>query len=242
MSKNRAAKMQRKPEVFENTIQFHTHTKNPKTPNIIPKTANQENFYLNLINHDQHVVIASGPAGTGKTYLAMQAAVKNLQNNDCEKIVLTRPAVSVDEEQHGFLPGNLYSKMEPWTRPLLDVLKEYYRPQDILSMIEDQIIEISPLAFMRGRTFKNCWIIADEMQNSTPNQMKMLLSRIGQNSKIVITGDIEQTDRTKNQNGLLDIIDRLRPNPVDGISVCNFSNHDIQRHKIIGRILKLYNT
>jgi phosphate starvation-inducible PhoH-like protein len=100
--------MQRKPEVFENTIQFHTHTKNPKTPNIIPKTANQENFYLNLINHDQHVVIASGPAGTGKTYLAMQAAVKNLQNNDCEKIVLTRPAVSVDEEQHGFLPGNLY--------------------------------------------------------------------------------------------------------------------------------------
>jgi phosphate starvation-inducible PhoH-like protein len=234
--------MQRKPEVFENTIQFHTHTKNPKTPNIIPKTANQENFYLNLINHDQHVVIASGPAGTGKTYLAMQAAVKNLQNNDCEKIVLTRPAVSVDEEQHGFLPGNLYSKMEPWTRPLLDVLKEYYRPQDILSMIEDQIIEISPLAFMRGRTFKNCWIIADEMQNSTPNQMKMLLSRIGQNSKIVITGDIEQTDRTKNQNGLLDIIDRLRPNPVDGISVCNFSNHDIQRHKIIGRILKLYNT
>ncbi len=242
MSKNRAAKMQRKPEVFENTIQFHTHTKNRKTPNIIPKTANQENFYLNLINHDQHVVIASGPAGTGKTYLAMQAAVKNLQNNDCEKIVLTRPAVSVDEEQHGFLPGNLYSKMEPWTRPLLDVLKEYYRPQDILSMIEDQIIEISPLAFMRGRTFKNCWIIADEMQNSTPNQMKMLLSRIGQNSKIVITGDIEQTDRTKNQNGLLDIIDRLRPNPVDGISVCNFSNHDIQRHKIIGRILKLYNT
>jgi phosphate starvation-inducible PhoH-like protein len=242
LSKNRAAKMQRKPEVFENTIQFHTHTKNPKTPNIIPKTANQENFYLNLINHDQHVVIASGPAGTGKTYLAMQAAVKNLQNNDCEKIVLTRPAVSVDEEQHGFLPGNLYSKMEPWTRPLLDVLKEYYRPQDILSMIEDQIIEISPLAFMRGRTFKNCWIIADEMQNSTPNQMKMLLSRIGQNSKIVITGDIEQTDRTKNQNGLLDIIDRLRPNPVDGISVCNFSNHDIQRHKIIGRILKLYNT
>lgn len=240
MSKNRGARAQRKTDLPSNTIQFQTQTKSRRTPNIIPKSLNQEKFYLTLCDSTQDIVIATGPAGTGKTYLAMQMAVRNLQNNDCERIVLTRPAVGVDDEQHGFLPGNLVSKMEPWTRPLLDVLREYYRPQDIMAMIEDQIIEISPLAYMRGRTFSNAWIIADEMQNSTPSQMKMLLSRIGRNSKIVVTGDVEQTDRKRNDNGLLDIVDRLKDQSVRGITVCEFAARDIQRHPIIGSVLKLY--
>jgi phosphate starvation-inducible PhoH-like protein len=240
LSKQRGAKAQRKMTIVENTIQFHTNPKTRRTPTIIPKTVNQENFYLDLIDSNKNIVIAAGPAGTGKTYLAMQAAVQNLQNGGCDKIILTRPAVTVDDEQHGFLPGNLFNKMEPWTRPLLDVLREYYRPQDILSMIEDQIIEISPLAYMRGRTFKDSWIIADEMQNSSPTQMKMLLSRIGIGSKIIVTGDIEQTDKTCGENGLLDIINKLKKMPVKGISVCEFNGRDIQRHPIIGQILKLY--
>lgn len=242
MSKQRGARVQRKLELPENTIQFQNHTKNRRLPNIIPKTLNQENFYLTLNDPDQDIVIATGPAGTGKTYLAMQMAVRSLQNNHCQRIILTRPAVGVDDEQHGFLPGNLVSKMEPWTRPLLDVLREYYRPQDIMAMIEDQIIEISPLAYMRGRTFSNAWIIADEMQNSTPNQMKMLLSRIGKNSKIVVTGDIEQTDRSCRDNGLLDITDRLKNNSVKGIAVCEFAAQDIQRHPIIGEVLRIYSS
>jgi phosphate starvation-inducible PhoH-like protein len=241
LSKHRGARAQRKVDMPENTIQFQNNSKTRQIPKIIPKTLNQENFYLALNNQNQDIVIATGPAGTGKTYLAMQMAVYNLQNNHCRRIVLTRPAVGVDDEQHGFLPGNLISKMEPWTRPLLDVLREYYRPQDIMAMIEDQIIEISPLAYMRGRTFKDAWIIADEMQNSTPNQMKMLLSRIGKDSKIVVTGDVEQTDRQQANNGLLDIVNRLEKQPIGGISVCKFSNRDIQRHPIIGEVLKIYN-
>ena len=153
---------------------------------------------------------------------------------------MTRPAVGVEGEQHGFLPGNLVAKMEPWTRPLLDVMREYYRPQDIVALIEDQVVEIAPLAFMRGRTFKNSWIIADEMQNATPAQVKMLMTRIGTNSKIVITGDVEQADRHSGDNGLLDLCERLQSTPVAGISVCALEARDVQRHRIIGSVLKLY--
>jgi phosphate starvation-inducible PhoH-like protein len=130
--------------------------------------------------------------------------------------------------------------MEPWTRPLLDVMREYYRAQDILAMIEDQVVEIAPLAFMRGRTFKNSWIIADEMQNATPAQAKMLMTRIGTNSKIVITGDVEQADRNNGDNGLMDLCARLEEHSVNGISVCALENRDVQRHKIIGDVLRLY--
>ena len=142
--------------------------------------------------------------------------------------------------QHGFLPGNLVAKMEPWTRPLLDVLREYYRPAEILAMIEDGTVEISPLAYMRGRTFKHSWIIADEMQNATPAQMKMLLSRIGTGSRIVVTGDVEQADRKENNNGLLDLCIKLEAQPVSGMAVCRMTGRDIQRHPIIGSVLKLY--
>ena len=225
----------------ENVIDFNQSLiKQSRNIELRPKTRNQEQLVLNLLDPSQHIVMASGPAGTGKTYLAMLAAVKALRSNQCDRIVLTRPAVGVEDERHGFLPGDLISKMEPWTRPLLDVLREYYSPQDIMSMMEDQIIEISPLAYMRGRTFKNAWIIADEMQNATPGQMKMLLSRIGENSKIVVTGDVEQADRAVKENGLLDVVERLQLRGGDGIAVCNLGKRDIQRHPIIDTVLALY--
>ena len=226
----------------ENTISFNQAL--PKISSrrveMVPRTRNQERLVLALQDEAQHIVVTVGPAGTGKTYLAMLAAVKALKEGDCKRIVLTRPAVGVEGEQHGFLPGNLVAKMEPWTRPLLDVLREYYRPPEIAGMIEDQVIEIAPLAFMRGRTFKHSWIIADEMQNATPAQTKMLMTRIGTHSKIVITGDIEQADRSNGDNGLLDLCQRLGEGGVNGIAVCELSARDIQRHEIIGSVLKLY--
>ena len=246
MSRNRALKAQqtqsrRMPvEQDNNVLQFQTRKVANKPVDLIPRTKNQESLVLALLDASQHIVITAGPAGTGKTYLAMQAAVKALKEGDCDRIIMTRPAVGVEGEQHGFLPGNLVAKMEPWTRPLLDVLREYYRPQEIAAMIEDQVIEIAPLAFMRGRTFKHSWIIADEMQNTTPAQVKMLMTRIGSNSKIIITGDVEQADRQYGQNGLMDLCERLQKGGVNGIAVCHLDGRDVQRHKIIGSVLKLY--
>lgn len=225
----------------ENTIPFDQVKKpQPRKIDLIPRTRNQESLILALQDSNQHIVVTAGPAGTGKTYLAMLAAVKALREGECERIVMTRPAVGVEDERHGFLPGNLVAKMEPWTRPLLDVMREYYRPQDILAMIDDQTVEIAPLAFMRGRTFKRSWIIADEMQNATPAQVKMLMTRIGQDSKIVITGDVEQADRSRGDNGLLDLCQRLGEGGVKGIAVCELDRKDVQRHHIIGPVLKLY--
>jgi phosphate starvation-inducible PhoH-like protein len=170
----------------------------------------------------------------------MLAAVKALREGKIERIVLTRPAVEVDEEKHGFLPGDLNQKMAPWVIPLMDVLKEYYRPADVDAMLDNGTIEIAPLAFMRGRTLKNAWIIADEFQNSTPAQCKMLLTRIGENSKIAINGDVEQTDRKRGNNGLADLCERLQKGGVSGIAVCELDARDIQRHKIISHVLNLY--
>ena len=206
----------------------------------MPKSLAQERLILSLFDTETHITIAVGPAGTGKTYLAMQAAIQALRTGQVDRIVLTRPAVGVDDEKHGFLPGDLNQKMEPWTRPLLDVLHEYYSPKDVAQMLADQVIEISPLAFMRGRTFKSAYIIADEMQNATPSQMKMLLTRIGVGSKIVVTGDIEQTDRTTVNNGLIDIADRLESTPSRGLQVCRLGAKDVQRHPIIATVLEIY--
>lgn len=212
-----------------------------RNPDLIPKSKNQETYILDLQDPRKDIVIGYGPAGTGKTYLAMQAAVKALRNHEVERIVLTRPAVGVEDEKHGFLPGTLEQKMAPWVKPLHDVLREYYSVQEITHMMKEEIIEISPLAFMRGRTFKKCWIVADEMQNATPGQMKMLLTRIGEGSKIIVTGDVEQADKKKSNNGLFDLHERLHSNNVKGISVCEFEQADIQRHHIIGDVLNLYN-
>lgn len=245
LSRARGAKAQRRAQqqsqVVENTINFHPAPKSQsKNIELVPKTRGQERLVLNLLDDAVTIAVAVGPAGTGKTYLAMQAALRALRNKDADRIILTRPAVGVEDEQHGFLPGDLMSKMEPWTRPLLDVVKEYYHPREIVKLMEDQVIEISPLAYMRGRTFKNAWIIADEMQNATPGQMKMLLSRIGQGSKIVVTGDVEQADRKTHDNGLLDLCSRLKENQVPGLAIVELGGRDIQRHPMISSILGLY--
>jgi phosphate starvation-inducible protein PhoH and related proteins len=242
LSRNRATKTQKRMQQVENTIQFNQTSKQykPRTIDLVPRTRNQERLVLALQDSAQHIVVTAGPAGTGKTYLAMLAAVKAFRAGECERIVLTRPAVGVEDEKHGFLPGDLNQKMDPWVRPLTDILREYYRPQDIATMIDEQKIEIAPLAFMRGRTFKDAYIIADEMQNATPSQCKMLMTRIGENSKIVITGDIEQADRNRGNNGLMDLCSRLEEGGVKGIAVCHLSSQDIQRHRIIDSVLKLY--
>ena len=246
LSRARGAKAQRRQQqqqysTVENTIDFRPAARSKIRPiQLVPKTRNQERLVLALDDEDQHIVIALGPAGTGKSYLAMLAAIRALRTDRCERIVLTRPAVGVDDERHGFLPGDLTAKMEPWTRPLLDILREFYHPREVANMLADGIIEISPLAFMRGRTFKNTWIVADEMQNATPNQMKMLLTRIGKGSRILVTGDVEQTDRTAANNGLLDLADRLRQRQCQGLAICQLGIGDVQRHPIISTVLEIY--
>jgi phosphate starvation-inducible PhoH-like protein len=244
MSRQKAvSKSQQKRQMTyqENTIRFDQAKPVKQKPiDIVPRSRNQERLVLALQSADQHIVVTAGPAGTGKTYLAMLAAVKAFRAGEVERIVLTRPAVEVEGEKHGFLPGDLNQKMDPWVRPLTDILREYYRQPDIAAMIEEQTIEIAPLAFMRGRTLKNAYIIADEMQNSSAGQVKMLLTRIGEGSKIVITGDVEQTDLKKGSNGLVDLCERLQEGGVKGIAVCNLDERDVQRHPIIGKILHLY--
>lgn len=203
-----------------------------------PRNRKQTEFLQDLEDDDISICAAIGPAGTGKTYVATMQAIKLLQAGIVDRLVITRPAVSVDEE-HGFLPGSLVEKMAPWTRPIFDILREYYCASDIETMLREEIIEISPLAYMRGRSFSNCFILADELQLTTPNQMKMLLTRIGEGSKIVITGDLKQADRG-DDNGFYDFITRLKKFESDRISITEFKHHHIERHPVVEEVLKIY--
>jgi len=208
---------------------------------LTPKSLNQET-YIDLLNDNHRLIIfATGPAGTGKTMLAVMAAIRAYQNGECKKIVITRPAVGVDDEEHGFLPGDLNAKMAPWTRPIMDVFAEYYRQSEIAKMLDEQTIEVAPLAFQRGRTFKNSWIIFDESQNSSINQMKMMLTRLGENSRLVVTGDLQQKDKQfYNDNGLQDFIERLAKTNSKRISLVSFARRDVQRHPVVSEVLSLY--
>ena len=231
---------QRQPMNTDSNVLNFNPQKQRKSVQLVPKTINQESYILALQNPETDVVVVSGPAGTGKTYLAMLAAIQAMRNRECDRIVLCRPSVSIEDEKHGFLPGDLNQKLEPWVKPMVDILREFYAMKEIELMLAEQIIEFAPLGFMRGRTFKNTWLVLDEGQNATPAQMKMLLTRIGVGSKIVITGDIEQTDRKKPDNGLMDLQLKLKSEPIAGIETCEFDIRDIQRHRLIGDVLKLY--
>ena len=210
-----------------------------KEVNIVPRNFHQDDLLGLLEDKNINIVFATGPAGTGKTFISTLAGIKGLKNNKLDKFVVTRPAVSVDE-QHGFLPGTLQEKMAPWTRPIMDVFEEYYSPDQIEYMLNDNKIEIAPLAYMRGRTFKNSYIIADEMQNATDNQMKMLLTRIGENSKLIVTGDLAQHERGYESNGLRCFIERLTKLGSDRIKMVQFTNGDIERHPVVTEVLRLY--
>ncbi len=233
------AKAKAKRQASNNVVKFNNYLpKKNKSIDIIPRNRNQENYVLSLMNDTKSIVFGIGPAGTGKTLLACQAAVKSFIQNDVDKIIVTRPAVSADEDL-GFLPGTLEEKMAPWTRPIFDVFREYFYAGEIEGMIREGVIEISPLAYMRGRTFKNAYIIADEMQNATPNQMKMLLTRIGSESKMVVTGDLAQADRLKD-NGLIDFVKQLQQKDTKHIDVCSFKQGDIERHEAVKEVLEIY--
>ena len=207
--------------------------------NIQARNANQKLYLQKLYEEATSIVLAIGPAGTGKTMLAVQFGVKLFQEGKVDRIVVTRPAVSVDEDL-GFLPGDLNEKMAPWTRPIFDVLGEYYQKKEIANMLEEGVIEISPLAYMRGRTFKNAYIVADEMQNATVNQMKMLLTRLGEGSKMVVTGDLAQADRLSD-NGLIDFCKLLEQKEyLEHIDIIQFEAKDIERHNAVKEVLAVY--
>jgi phosphate starvation-inducible PhoH-like protein len=211
------------------------------TPKYTPKTENQKKYLTLLKNSDKKIVIGAGVAGTGKTLFACYEAIAQLKKGAVNKIIMTRPVVSV-EEDIGFLPGSILHKMDPWTRPIFDILLEFYSQKDIDSMIHGGTIEISPIGFMRGRTFKKAFIIADEMQNSSPNQMLMLITRIGDNSKMVITGDVNQSDRGS-LNGLVEFLNKLKNSPPEysnRIGYVEFNETDVQRSPIVADILNMY--
>jgi phosphate starvation-inducible PhoH-like protein len=204
-----------------------------------PKNGPQRDYYNLLSQRTKKIVVATGPAGTGKTLFATEMGVKSYLTNHVEKIIFTRPSVTVDEDL-GYLPGTLEEKMAPWVRPIYDILYTFISPKDVGSLIEDKTIEISPLGFMRGRTFKNCWIIADEMQNSTTSQMKMLLTRLGENTRLIITGDLDQPDRHNEMNGLDDFLDKFKGKRSSSITSVEFSNDDIQREEVVKEVLEIY--
>ena len=204
-----------------------------------PKNRSQEIYTSMLRSFSKKIVIATGPAGTGKTLFATEYGIRNFLQGHCEKLIFTRPSVSVDEDL-GYLPGTLEEKMAPWIRPIYDILYQFITPKEVTELLEEKTIEIAPLGYMRGRTFKNAWIVADEMQNATKSQMKMLLTRIGDHSKLVITGDLEQPDRDSESNGLEDFLDKFRGSRSSSISSFEFEREDIQREEVVKEVLEIY--
>lgn len=201
---------------------------------------NSQTYYTRLLSQkSKKIVVATGPAGTGKTLFATEHGVKMFLTGQYEKLIFTRPSVSVDEDL-GYLPGTLEDKMAPWVRPIYDVLYNFITPKEVTNLMEDKIIEISPLGYMRGRTFKNCWIVADEMQNSSISQMKMLMTRLGENSRLVVTGDLEQYDRINELNGLEDFLSKFKGKRSSSISSIEFYKNDILREDVVKEVLDIY--
>ncbi|MGN0438979.1 MAG: PhoH family protein [Lachnospiraceae bacterium] len=200
------------------------------------KTLGQK-AYLDAIDKNM-IVFGVGPAGTGKTYLAMAKAITAFKNNEINRIILTRPAIEAGEKL-GFLPGDLQSKVDPYLRPLYDALYEIMGADSFLKNMDKGLIEVAPLAYMRGRTLDNAFIVLDEAQNTTPAQMKMFLTRIGFGSKAIITGDLSQKDIPKDATSGLDVALKVLKN-VDDIAVCNMTGADVVRHPLVQKIVKAY--
>ncbi len=217
-------------KILEDVVWRHRTTK------VAPKTINQKR-YVDSIRHNT-ITFAIGPAGTGKTFLAVALAAAALSRREVNRIILTRPAVEAGERL-GFLPGDLMAKVDPYLRPLFDALHDMLEPDRVTQHLERGVIEVAPLAFMRGRTLNDSFIILDEAQNTTPEQMKMFLTRLGFNSKMVVTGDITQIDLPReHDSGLVvvaDILDR-----VEGIEFVRFGEEDVVRHKLVQRIVAAY--
>jgi phosphate starvation-inducible PhoH-like protein len=202
------------------------------------RTANQRAMVRSLEKND--ILFALGPAGTGKTYTAVAMAVRALRNREIRKIILTRPAVEAGENL-GFLPGDLKEKIDPYLRPLYDALEDMIPMEKLKTMIETRIIEIAPMAFMRGRTLDNCYVILDEAQNSTDMQLKMFLTRMGPQAKLIITGDLTQIDLPrKQQSGLRKAVYLLKN--IEGISIIQLDTTDVVRHRLVKAIIKAYNS
>jgi phosphate starvation-inducible PhoH-like protein len=217
-------------EIFEDVIWRHRGKK------IAPKTINQK-LYVDAIRQ-QTITFAIGPAGTGKTYLAMALAVRALSEREVGRIILTRPAVEAGERL-GFLPGDILAKVDPYLRPLFDALYDMLDADRLTSYMEKGAIEVAPLAFMRGRTLNDSFIILDEAQNTSPEQMQMFLTRLGFGSRVVVTGDVTQIDLPRDQaSGLMSVQDIL--GPIEGIAFIRFGHEDVVRHKLVQRIVEAY--
>jgi phosphate starvation-inducible PhoH-like protein len=203
---------------------------------ISPKTANQRTLVQMVEEND--LVFAIGPAGTGKTYVSVALAVRALKNKEVKKIIITRPAVEAGENL-GFLPGDLTEKIDPYLRPIYDALSDMLPSEKLRYYRENNIIEIAPLAYMRGRTLNNAFILLDEAQNTTPMQIKMFLTRMGPDSKVIITGDISQIDLPKKQkSGLIEALDILAP--INGVGFVTLTETDVVRHRLVKEIIKAY--
>jgi phosphate starvation-inducible PhoH-like protein len=200
------------------------------------KTFRQRQYIQAVRTHD--LTFCIGPAGTGKTFLAAVLGVQALLNNEFERLILTRPAVEAGEKL-GFLPGDLQQKIDPYLRPLYDALYEFIDPEKIPSLMERGIIEVAPIAYMRGRTLNNAFVILDEAQNTTPAQMKMIVTRLGFRSRMVVTGDLTQTDLPLNHSSGLAIAEKVLQD-VEGIAFCNLTKSDVVRHPLVQRIVAAY--
>jgi phosphate starvation-inducible PhoH-like protein len=217
-------------DVFEDVVWRHRGKK------ISPKTVMQKRYVDAIRRHT--VTFAIGPAGTGKTYLAMALAVAALSDREVGRIILTRPAVEAGERL-GFLPGDMLAKVDPYLRPLFDALYDMLDPDRLSAYMEKGTIEVAPLAFMRGRTLNDSFIILDEAQNTSPEQMQMFLTRLGFGSKVVVTGDVTQIDLPREQaSGLIQVQDIL--GSIDGIAFIRFGHEDVVRHKLVQRIVEAY--
>ena len=212
---------------------------NPQTP-FEPKNAAQQRLMDLLADDGPAIVVATGPAGCGKTFVAATMGAIALSRGLVDKIVVCRPAVTAGED-HGFLPGGINAKMAPWARPMTDALRRYWTPEQLRKMIADEVIELCPIAFCRGRTFERSWVMLDEASSCTTAQMRLMLTRVGEGTRMVVTGDLAQSD-IGDQNGLADLVQRVDEHDflLDDLDTMSFDDTDVVRHRVVAEVLSLY--